>query len=146
MNDSFDKLKSIIEENSDFVDVGTGARPEVIAKAETFLGVSFPDTLKLYLETWGTIAIGPLEYYGITGENFESSKVPDGVWFTSVQREALDLPRNFFVLFNNEGDELHCVDLETEEIKSWDTSQKEVVAIKSKNLFEYIAEEGSDFL
>jgi len=146
VQNAFERLKQIVEANPDFVDVGSAASADVIAKAEAYLGVSFPESLKLFFSTWGTLAVGPHEYYGIVGNHFEDSKIPDGVWFTAVKRDLLGLPFNFFVLFNNEGDELHCVDLETEEVKSWDTVQKDVVSVKSTNLFDYIADEARDFL
>lgn len=147
MKESFDKLKALVAESADFIDVSGGVSDALIAKAEAFLSVTFPESLKLYLKEWGTLAIGPLEYYGMTGnDDFEVSKVPDGVWFTGSKRSVLSVPDNFFVLFNNEGDEYHCVDLETEEIKSWNTAQQEVVAVKASNLFDYIIEESEDFI
>ncbi len=146
MMESFEKLKTIVIEHEECIDVGGGVSEALIKKAEAFLRVSFPESLKLYLKEWGNLAIGPLEFYGMTGnDDFESSKIPDGVWFTASERSALGLPHHFFVLLNNEGDEFHCIDLDTEEVKSWDTAQKEVVVTKGPNLFDYIIEEAGEF-
>lgn len=143
---SFKVLNELILENPDVIDVGSGASSELIKRSEDFLGVTFPESLVLYAKTWGTLAIGPFEYYGFIEGDFIESKVPDGVWFTARKRDVLGLPTNLFVIFNNEGDEFHCVDLGTEEIKAWDTSQRDVVAVKAANLFDYILEESADFI
>ncbi|WP_338286193.1 SMI1/KNR4 family protein [Luteolibacter sp. LG18] len=142
---AFARLQAVIESDPDAVDRGIGVSPELVARAEAHLGVSFTESLKQYASIWGTLAFGPLEYYGVVSSDFIDSRVPDGVWFTARKRRELDLPANLFVIFNNEGDEFHCVDLETDEIKVWDTAQREIVAVKAANLFEYILEETEDF-
>ena len=57
MMESFEKLKTQVEENADFVDVGVVVSDALIAKAESFLKVSFPESLRLYLKEWGNLAI-----------------------------------------------------------------------------------------
>lgn len=147
MEKSFIELKELIEDNSDFVDIGKGASEEEVLAAESFLGVTFPKSLRSYLKEWGNLSIGPFEFYGTTGTtDFSSSAVPNGVWFTSSERNLVKLPNNLFVLYNNEGDEYHCVDVETEEIKIWDTSEAEIIGVKASNLFEYIIEESEDYI
>ena len=143
---SFESLNELVRKNPDAIDIGDGASSELIKRAEDFLGSAFPESLVLYAKTWGTLAIGPFEYYGVIEGDFIESRVPDGVWFTARKRDVLGLPSNLFVIFNNEGDEFHCVDLATEEVKVWDTSQRDVVAVKAANIFEYILEESAGFI
>lgn len=143
---SFEQLKELTREHPETIDVGVGASSELLNRAEEYLAVNFPNSLRLYAATWGSLAIGPFVYYGIVESNFEESKVPDGVWFTANKRRILGLPKNLFVIFNNEGDEFHCLDLETEEIKSWDTSQRKIVAVKATNIFDYILEESAEYI
>ncbi len=147
MMKDFDLLKNLIANHKEDWDIGSPPAEELIEKAETFLQVTFPEALRLYLQTWGTLSIGPLEYYGIVNSsNFEESQVPNGVWFTKSKREQLGLPSNLFVVYNNDGDEYHCVNLDNDQIVVWNTFSKDITAVKASNLFGYIREEASDFL
>lgn len=147
MSDSFEKLKQIIDDNSDVVDLAEGATEEEISAAEAYLDVSFPGSLKKYLKQWGNIAIGPFQFYGTTGSTeFKNNRTPNGVWYTCSEREITGIPNSFFVLYDNEGDELHCMDLESEKIIVWDILHKEVTSVKADNLFDYIINQAEDFI
>lgn len=147
--ESFDKLNKLLSENSDTVDIGTPASDGLIKKAEEFLGVNFPDDYTMFLKCWGTLAIGPCEYYGISGSNFENSRVPNGIWFTSLKREQLGLPKNLIVISDNNGDEYICIDITDKNASTivvWDVTSREVITVRAKNLFDYIIEDSEEFL
>ncbi|MCR9078247.1 MAG: SMI1/KNR4 family protein [Hyphomonadaceae bacterium] len=137
----------LVAQHSSSFHVGIGVTDQLIEKAEEFLGTKFPPSLRFYLKEWGHMSVGPLEYYGMIGnDEFGASTVPDGVWFTANERSLVSVPKEFFVLLSNEGDEFHCIDLRTEEVKVWDVAYKEVLSTKAPDLFEYIMVESDDFL
>jgi len=58
----------------------------LIDRAEAFLNVHFPPSYREFLRRWGALGFGPEEIYGITGDNFETGAVPNGIWFTAQER------------------------------------------------------------
>lgn len=143
---SYEKLKSCVRAHMNSFEVGSPASKETIREAERSLDAKFPESLVQYLQTWGTVAIGPLEYYGIPDDRLGTARVPDGVWFTQQKRAQLGLPDELFILFNNEGDEYHYVDFATGEVRIWNTAERRTIGRKSSDVFEYIYEEAADFL
>src|SRR6266498_348259 len=79
--ESFENLRAWIDSHRNLVQVGNPAVKQLITAAEEFLRVKFPDAYVLFLKTWGTLALGPLEFYGITGPNFDRGTVPNGIWY-----------------------------------------------------------------
>jgi len=146
MCSNFEKLRSCVLANKVSFEVGSPASSETIKKAEELLDTKFPKSLIDYLSTWGTLAIGPLEFYGIPEDSLELRRIPDGVWFTRQKRLQLGLPEKFFVLFNSEGDEYHCIDLNTGEVKIWNTAEQSITGTKATDVFQYIMMEVADFI
>ena len=142
-------IESIIEQNPDICDIGRPASPTLIEKAESFLRVRFPADYRRFLERWGTLAVGPLEFYGITGEEFESSSVPNAIWITNVKRQQVGLPAELVILFDNNGAEYYCLDASRADVSRvviWDTRSRKVRAVKADSLFEFIVNEVADFV
>jgi antitoxin YobK len=76
-----------------------GARdPALIAAAESVLGVAFPPTYRAFLEQLGAGNFGSFEIYGVTNDNFENGRVPNGIWLTLKQRRANIIPDNFIII------------------------------------------------
>ena len=69
----------------------------LIEKAENALGLRFPPTYKRFLAELGCGDIEGLEFYGIIGEDFERSSVPDSIWLTLNERKS-GLPKNLILV------------------------------------------------
>lgn len=141
-------VESIVDEHPDICDAGKPATDELIGKAEAYLNVRFPADYREFLKRWGTLAIGPLEFYGITGPEFESSAVPNAVWLTNIKRKQLALPRELIILYDNNGAEYYCLDTSsaTSTVVVWDIHSRQVSSVKAASLFEFIINETSDFV
>ena len=99
------------------------------------------------MERWGTLAIGPLEFYGITGDEFESSSIPNAIWLTNVKRKQLGLPSELIILYDNNGVEYYCVDTtstQNSRIVVWDVKTRRIRAEKASSLFDLILDEVVD--
>jgi hypothetical protein len=144
---TLDDVQRFVEDNHEICDAGRPASLELVDKAEQFLGVQFPDDYRAFLERWGTLAIGPLEFYGITGDAFESSSVPNAIWFTSVKRKQLGLPNELVILYDNNGVEYYCLDTrdgKKSRVVVWDTHSRAVSSVKADSLFDFILDEAAD--
>jgi len=118
-----------------------------VSNAERFIRLRFPECFRLFLRTWGTLAIGPYEFYGIAGTDFENSRVPNGIWFTKVKRRQLGLPEALIVICDNNGDDYSCIDTGSDgQIVAWDVATRRVVGKKADDVFAFILEECKDFL
>lgn len=147
MNNSFESLKLLLENNADLIDVGLPASDPLIRSAEQYLGLEFDDAFKLYLATWGHLAIGPLEFYGLTSGDFENNSIPDAIWFTHLKRVQIGLPKHLIAIFNNDGDEYYCVDTSRSgEIVIWDAIQKKLIGTKSLDMIHLVLQEFESFL
>ena len=145
-SDAFNQLKARIAANPIHFELGNPATEETISKAEQFLGVRFPETYSRFLRTWGTLAIGPLEFYGIAGNDFEKSSVPDGIWFTQAKRKQLGLPTNLIVLLDNNGDEYYSVDTNSGKVVTWEVPTRRVGRELADDVFNFILKESKDWL
>jgi len=80
-----------------------GEKPStLIKKAEKELGLVFPPSYKAFLSKYGCGDIEGLEFYGLIGEDFQNSGIPDAIWLTLEQRK-LGLPE-YLVLVYATGD------------------------------------------
>ena len=140
-------VEQFIDENSDDCDPGTPATPEMIQRAEAILGVTFPDDYRQFLQRWGTLSIGPIEFYGISGRMPENAQIPNTVWYTLAKREEVGLPNNLVILVNNDGVEYHCIDT-THQARSrvvvFDLRKRAVGHVKADSLFDYIINESAN--
>ena len=148
MVNSFEKLKNLLQGNREVVDIGHNANDGLISSAESYLNLNFPLDYKVFLKEWGTLSVGPDEYYGICHGDFENSGAPDGIWFTNLARAENNLPSNMLVLKNNDGDNYHCLLVEKDSytIIVWDVPTKEIIVNKGSDLFNYLLEESLNFI
>jgi hypothetical protein len=134
-------VEKLVQSNREISDVGTPASDELIKRAESFLNVAFSKDFSDYLRRWGSLAIGPLEFYGITGEDFETSSIPNAIWYTHVKRKQLNLPNEYVIIGCNEGDEYYCLDT-TDRVGSrivvWDAVFRRVKSVRANSIFEFI--------
>ena len=146
---TFEEVQELVSLNSELSFLGTAATEDLIASAESFLGLSFPDDYVRFLREWGTLSIGPKEFYAIGGSNFENSSIPNGIWFTKIKREAVELPAHLLVLSDNEGDEYFCLDCSERSqsrVVVWSVIDQEVTSIRWTSLWNFILDEVSDFV
>jgi antitoxin YobK len=80
------------------VDGPQPAPAELIRKAEQALGLTFPPSYRQFLLDFGTGGFGSLEVYGIVGEDFDKSSVPDGIWCTLDERKNSGLDRRYLLV------------------------------------------------
>jgi hypothetical protein len=142
-------IERLIERHRDMSHFGPPAPEELIDRAETFLNLRFPNDYRAFLRRWGTLSIGPVEIYGITPDHdFVSSGIPNAIWCTQRKREEVGLPRHLVVLYNDNGEVLHCLDA-TDDSRSpvviWDVIGGEHWGERAPSLFDYIVEYVSIF-
>lgn len=107
---NYDKAKELIESNKG-VCFFAGVREEsLIEKAEKALGISFSPQYRDFVKNYGAGSIGSEEIYGVINDNFDDASVPNGVWFTLVERMEIEMPENLVVLLDTGGDEFFCFD------------------------------------
>lgn len=79
-----------------------GERDEsLVCKAEQALGLKFPEDYRQFLLSLGAGSIGSYEIYGITDDDFESSKIPNGVWYT-INNRRNGLPKDLILIGHSE--------------------------------------------
>lgn len=140
-------VEDFVESNQQICDVGRPATDSLIDKAERYLDVQFPDDYRAFLKRWGTLSIGPLEFYGICSEDFVNSSVPDAIWYTQRKRQQLGLPKELVILYDNNGVEYYCLDTsvaESSRVVAWGTHERKVRSIKAESLFEFLLNESAD--
>ena len=74
--------------------------PELVEKAELALGVRFPPSYREFVSKLGCGGIGSLEIYGITSDNFENARVPNGIWLTLEERRSIGLPDHLILIYS----------------------------------------------
>jgi hypothetical protein len=144
-DEAFHELSNLIKNYPEKAEVGVPATDEVIRTAQDFLQISFPDSYTKFLKNWGTLSVGPFEFYGIAGTEFEHGRIPNGVWFTFAKRKQLGLPKELIVLIDNDGDQYHCVEIPSGRIVVWDVSQKRTTGQKAEDVFNFILNEGREW-
>jgi len=128
-----------------------GGRPESVEAAESRLGVRLPASFRGYLERWGNLSVGSIEYYGLTrNDHFDNAAVPNFVWFTLRKREQVGLPSDLVVFLNKDGDEYVCLDtskmMDDEcPVVIWDNVSRAVSEVLECDFAEYLLGELDEF-
>lgn len=81
-----------------------------ISLAEKALGITFTGIYREFLKSYGAGSFGAEEIYGISSLNFENSTVPNGIWYTLLERKEFNLPHNLLVIYHSGGEEMFCLD------------------------------------
>jgi hypothetical protein len=138
-------IERLIFDNPDLSDIGEGQSEEDVAAAAKKLGVTFPESFRLYLLKWGRLSFGPNEYQGL------GSSVYNVVLTTERIRRVRGLPSELVVVVDHEGDEYVC--LETRAMKEgecpvviWDSPTQTISRPRSENFAKFLEADIRDFL
>lgn len=113
----------------------------LIEKAEKVLGLIFPPTYKRFLAELGCGDIEGLEFYGLIGEDFNNSSIPDAIWLTLNERKY-GLPKNL-VLIHSVGDGVYYA-LDTDQINP--DGENPVVSYELNSITEKVATDFGEFM
>jgi len=108
---SIQKAFKIIQENIDDCYVGTSVVPDKIVAAEQILGVKFPRSYTMFLEKYGVAGIFGFEIYGIIKDPAtDEGCVPNGIWYTLIERKESKLPHDYIVIGDTGEGSLYVID------------------------------------
>ncbi len=140
----FNSIEALLSKYAAEVNTAGPKDEALIGRAEAFLGVAFPPSYREFLRRWGTLGFGPEEIYGVTGENFETGRVPNGIWFTAQERGKFGLPPGFVVVVNADGDQYYCIDTTQKSadgespVVIWDVSSRTVLGTKDSSFADFL--------
>jgi antitoxin YobK len=145
-----EEIKKLLVDYPDDVDISGAVDDSCIASAEKYLNVKFPPSYKEFLREFGTLGM-PNEIYGITGSDFQNSGIPNGIWYTAIQRKDISLPHNLILVREDDGVACYCIDTsKTDEhsespIIVWDVPSSKIVMQKGNNFSEFLLNCIQDF-
>jgi antitoxin YobK len=133
-------LSGLIKDHQELIDIGQPASGSQISKCEDRLNLKFPDEFREYLAKWGRLSFGPHDYLGIEDGPF------DIVLGTERARDRYDLPCNFLVVCDRDGDESVCLDTEMDSsgrfrVIVWDNIYREVSRTRSDSFQSFLINE-----
>lgn len=108
----YKKAKKLILKNEDEADFEGGQPDELIRKAEKLLNLKFSGSYLDFLQTFGAGSFGSEEIFGVLGEDFENSSIPDAVWYTLSLRKQVNLPESYLVIYELGDGEVYCLDFQ----------------------------------
>ncbi|MEI4828801.1 SMI1/KNR4 family protein [Bacillus sp. FJAT-53711] len=108
--DNYKKAITLMEEYEDECDFVGEHSEDVVKKAEQALGLRFSNTYRDFVKRYGAGNFGGEEIYGVIGEDFENSSVPDAIWVTLTERKEWNLPQNVVVIADTGMGEWYCLD------------------------------------
>jgi antitoxin YobK len=97
-NEQYNQAKALVHEHDDLILFSHGAEDGVISKAETVLGLKFPPLYRQFLRDFGALVFAGIVIEGITGDDFVSSSVPNGVWLTLQERQKVHLAHHLILI------------------------------------------------
>ena len=99
---------------------------KTVHEAEVALGVEFPMDYKNALHKWGIIFLPYAIIYGICGNDVNYFGGPNVVALTKDARAHSNLPNYYLAIFDNDGDELWCIDTRKPEgpVIAWNFFEK----------------------
>lgn len=123
-------VKNYLQNNLDAGDyrVGGAADPGQIARAESSLGLCFPDDYRCFLAEMGWIEVNNAYWFGVPAD----LEAGEGgvVRMTHHAREHWNLPQALFVIFSSDDRVLWCLDGSKHAAKSsvvaFDTHQRKL--------------------
>ncbi len=101
----------LVEEHADFSSFAGPRDPALVSAAESALGGPLPPTYREFVARLGAGSFGESEFYGVTGPNFESGRVPNGIWLTLKARRQGAIPPASVVVGATGDGGYYCVDL-----------------------------------
>lgn len=110
----YDRIKKLIEENSDIVDFaefGEGVSEDWIEKAEVRLGVKFPESYKWWLKNYSGGEIHGEEVFSIYEMDFDTVVGGDIVYMNELNRKNGVSSKDQLVIQENDQGESYYFDL-----------------------------------
>jgi hypothetical protein len=105
----YERAADLIERHTDDADFAGPRPPKLIEAAEQALGFRFPATYRRFVAEYGAGSVGGTEIYGVVDADFESSSVPDGVWYNlTLRRDGSD--ESVYVFYDVGDGETFCLD------------------------------------
>jgi antitoxin YobK len=105
----YERAADLIERHADGADFAGPRPPELIEAAEQALGFRFPPSYRRFLAEYGAGGFGGTEVYGVVDADFESSSIPDGVWYNlTLRREGFD--ETLYAFYDVGDGETFCLD------------------------------------
>lgn len=104
---------NLVQENADEAEFAGPKSDELIALAESRLGLKFPPTYRTFLQQLGCGDIAGFEVYGLVGPNFESGSIPNGIWLTLNERNSSSLPSSLVLVAETGDGAFYAIDTGT---------------------------------
>ncbi|MGW1216629.1 SMI1/KNR4 family protein [Streptomyces sp. NPDC002499] len=97
-----DQVIALVRAHEDLFQHGDGCPPELIARAETEMTLSFPPSYRRLIEEFGTWETPPTEFLGVYQTPAAGEKLLGTSAYTCEDRTALGLPHHFMVLMHDD--------------------------------------------
>lgn len=108
--DNFKNAIALMEQYEDECDFVGERSEDLITKAEQALELQLSNMYREFVKRYGAGSFGAQEIYGIIGEDFENSSVPDAIWVTLCERKEYKLPPNLLIISDTGMGEWYCLD------------------------------------
>ncbi|MGV7963982.1 SMI1/KNR4 family protein [Photorhabdus tasmaniensis] len=82
--------KEMISSGEEILSSG-GVDIDTIREFESLLGVTFPESYKIFLQKYGTLSFGGDDYYGITKKGINGNQAPCILYVTKQARDSGDI-------------------------------------------------------
>lgn len=144
---NYKKAIECIENNRKEMFFGKGASKELVNKAEKALEIKLPFQYRDFVERYGALSFDGTEIYGVTSDNFQNGKIPNGIWYTLDERKKYNLPKQLLIIYHTGAEEYFCLDFS----KLNEEGEPAVVAYAfcvdvEYQTYEKIADDFGDFL
>lgn len=83
----------------------------LIIAAEQRLGLAFPPSYRKFLACLGCGDVIGCEFYGLIGEDFDNSGVPDAIWITLRNRKSAGLFDSFILVSDTGYGNYYAIDV-----------------------------------
>src|SRR4051794_16912582 len=132
----YEAARDLLEQHRDRADFVGPRDSRLIERAESVLGVRFPPTYRRFVLEFGAGDFGGTEIYGVIGDEFEDSSIPDGVWNALEHRRKETLPVHLFEFHAPGQGEAICLDFSAPGDEAWVVSAWPGSNAKTEILFD----------
>lgn len=108
--DDIRKAYKLMESSGEEIEVIGGGSKELISAAEVFLGVTFPDDYRYFLEKFGALSFEAEEFYGITKSGLKAKSVPSVIFATMAARDRGDISNSMINVKSSGYGPSFCID------------------------------------
>lgn len=108
--ENYNKAIKVINDNKEDCFFAGKRSEELVLKAEEALGIKFSAQYRKFVLGYGAGSIGAQEIYGVVDDDFDNSSIPNGIWFTLIERQEVQMPENLLVICDAGSDEFFCLD------------------------------------